>query len=94
MKPGEVVTAPGSIEVNAGLDAVTLTVRSTSRRPIRVSSHYPFWRANQRLEFDRAAAVGRRLDIMAGDTVRWAPGETKEVRLVRITGDLPYEETI
>jgi urease subunit gamma/beta len=60
-----------------------LDVRSTSRRVIRVSSHYPFDRVNPRLEFDRDRARGFRLDIRAGDTLRWAPGETKRVRLVR-----------
>ncbi len=49
---------------------------------MRVSSHYPFWLANPRLEFDREAAAGFRLDIPAGASVRWAPGETREVVLV------------
>jgi urease beta subunit len=48
-----------------------------------VSSHYPFDRVNRRLEFDRAAARGTHLDIDAGSTERWAPGETRTVRLVR-----------
>ena len=60
-----------------------LTVRNGSARPVRVSSHYPFWRANPRLEFDRESARGLRLDIPAGSSVRWAPGEVKEVGLVR-----------
>ncbi len=60
-----------------------LEVRSTSRRVIRVSSHYPFDRVNPRLSFDRELARGFRLDLRAGDTLRWGPGETKRVRLVR-----------
>ena len=35
----------------------SLAVASRSARPIRVSSHYPFWRVNSRLDFDRAAAA-------------------------------------
>lgn len=65
----------------------TLTVTNTGRRIIRVSSHYPFEQVNQRLEFDRDAARGFRLDLPAGATLRWAPGETREVNLVRYGGD-------
>jgi urease subunit gamma/beta len=67
-------------------DAIELDVRSTSSRPIRISSHFPFERVNRRLEFDREAAAGHRLDVSAGSSVRWAPGETKRVRLVRYGG--------
>ena len=37
-------------------------------------------------DFDRDAAHGYHLDIPAGSTVRWAPGETHEVELVRFGG--------
>ncbi len=63
---------------------VTLTVTNTGSRPIRVSSHYPFGQVNRRLEFDRAAARGCHLDLPSGATIRWAPGETHEVTLVRL----------
>ena len=64
----------------------TLTVTNTSDHIVRVSSHYPFDQVNARLEFDRAAAHGYRLDLPAGSTLRWAPGETREVALVRYGG--------
>ena len=54
---------------------------------IRVTSHYPFDRVNTRLVFDRDAARGFRLDLPAGATERWAPGETRTVRLVRFGGE-------
>ncbi len=60
-----------------------ITVRNTSTRVVRVSSHYPFERVNPRLEFDRAAVSGFRLDLPAGSSERWAPGETRTVTLVR-----------
>jgi urease subunit gamma/beta len=63
-----------------------LTVTNTSRRPIRVSSHYPFDQVNKRLDFDRQAAHGFHLDLPAGATLRWAPGETREVTLVPYGG--------
>jgi urease subunit gamma/beta len=81
--PGAMRSDRVPADPTAGLAKLTLTVRNDSRRVVRVSSHYPFERVNARLAFDRAAAAGFRLDLAAGDTERWAPGETKEVRLVR-----------
>jgi urease beta subunit len=83
---GEVRVAPGSISLSADRPRIQLTVENTSRRIVRVSSHFPFWRTNHRLHFDRDAAQGYHLDIPAGSTVRWAPGETREVDLVRFGG--------
>jgi len=85
--PGALVIGdPADIEINVGRQAVELAVTSTSRRRIRVSSHFPFQRVNQRLVFDRGAADGYRLDIPSGAYVGWEPGETKTVRLVRMGG--------
>ncbi len=85
-EPGEIRSPDRELELAAGLARRTIVVTSRSERPIRVSSHYPFWRVNQRLEFDRAAATGYRLDIPAGTSVRWAPGESREVGLVKLGG--------
>jgi urease subunit gamma/beta len=76
---------------DAPSDSIELTVRSESRRVIRVTSHYPFERVNARLVFDRDAARGFRLDIPAGATERWSPGETRTVRLVRFAGEAADE---
>ena len=86
--PGAVVQAP-TVHSEAAADArerIGLTVRNGSRRVVRVSSHFPFERVNARLEFDRAAATGFRLDLDAGSSERWAPGETRTVTLVRLGG--------
>jgi urease subunit gamma/beta len=64
-------------------DRIELEVHNTSSRVVRVSSHYPFERTNQRLVFDRGVARGFRLDLPAGSTERWAAGETRTVTLVR-----------
>lgn len=74
------------VPINQGRETIRVRVTNTSKRPVRVSSHYPFWRVNPRLEFDRDAACGFRLDIPAGSSVRWGPGETREVRLVALAG--------
>jgi urease subunit gamma/beta len=82
--------APGAVrqaepaERNDRRDRLEVEVTNTSTRVVRVSSHYPFERVNRRLEFDRPSAAGHRLDIEAGSTERWAPGETRTVRLIRV----------
>jgi urease subunit gamma/beta len=85
--PGAVV-AGDVIErsLSSPTDMLTMSVTNTSRRIVRVSSHYPFERVNRRLTFDREAARGRRLDLPAGANERWGPGETREVRLIRYRG--------
>ena len=77
----------GTIAINEGMESLELDVSNDSDHVVRVSSHFPFDRVNPRLSFDRAAAEGTRLDIPAGDTVRFAPGERKRVRLVRVLAD-------
>lgn len=86
MIPGEITTAPGDIEINAGRTALALTVANTGDRPIQVGSHYHFAETNPALQFDRARARGHRLDIAAGTAVRFEPGQTREVQLVPFSG--------
>lgn len=85
--PGAVRTDRDGDDPTAGRERRTMSVRNDSRRSVRVSSHFPFDRVNPRLAFDRAAAAGFRLDLPAGETERWAPGETRMVSLVRFAGD-------
>jgi len=86
MIPGEVITKPGDIELNAGAEQVTLEVANTGDRPIQVGSHYHFFETNNALSFDRAKARGMRLDIAAGTAVRFEPGQKREVKLVPLSG--------
>jgi urease subunit beta len=86
MIPGEVMTAEGEIVLNAGLEAVMLMVANTGDRPVQVGSHYHFAETNPALAFDRAAALGMRLDIAAGTAVRFEPGQRREVRLIPYVG--------
>ena len=57
MIPGEIITAPGEIEINAGRTAITVTVANTGDRPIQVGSHYHFAETNPALQFDRDAGA-------------------------------------
>ena len=87
MVPGEVLTAAGEITLNAGREAITLTVANAGDRPIQVGSHYHFAETNPALDFDRAAARGMRLDIAAGTAVRFEPGQTRDIRLIAYGGE-------
>ncbi len=86
MIPGELDTAAGELELNAGRPTLTLAVANTGDRPIQVGSHYHFAETNPALRFERAAARGMRLDIPAGTAVRFEPGEKKTIALVEIGG--------
>ncbi len=65
----------------------TIEVANTGDRPVQVGSHFHFLEVNRELIFDRAAAYGFRLDIPSGTSVRFEPGDTKEVALVAIGGN-------
>jgi urease subunit beta len=86
MIPGEMFIRDGTIELNKGRKAVTLTVANSGDRPIQVGSHYHFFETNPALQFDRKKARGMRLDIAAGTAVRFEPGQTREVTLVPLAG--------
>jgi urease subunit gamma/beta len=84
--PGAVIPAPVDRPA-PDRERRRIVVRNASRRVVRVSSHMPFDRVNDRLLFDRSVAAGFRLDLPAGDSERWAPGEEKAVDLVRFGGE-------
>ncbi|WP_297106912.1 urease subunit beta [uncultured Devosia sp.] len=87
MIPGEIIPASGDIELNAGAEQIVIEVANAGDRPIQVGSHYHFYETNAGLRFDRDKARGMRLDIAAGTAVRFEPGQSREVRLVPISGD-------
>jgi urease subunit beta len=86
MIPGEVQTAAGEIEINAGRATLEVHVENSGDRPIQVGSHYHFYETNSSLRFDREATRGYRLDIAAGTAVRFEPGQGRSVRLVEYGG--------
>lgn len=86
MIPGEFVIKEGEIELNAGRPTVKLQVANTGDRAIQVGSHYHFYEVNEALEFEREQARGMRLNIPAGTTIRFEPGDEKEVILVALGG--------
>lgn len=84
--PGQIIYGEGPVTINAGRDSITLRVVNTADRPVSVGSHYHFAEANPALEFDRKAAWGRRLSMLAGGMLRFDPGATMEVELIPLGG--------
>ena len=85
-KPGQVTTLDEFITINADRDLLELTVTNTGDRPIQVGSHYAFLETNKALKFDRQAAIGYRLNVPSGASVRFEPGESKRVTLCSLGG--------
>ena len=85
-KAGAVEVEPGELELNQGRDVFEIEVANTGDRPIQVGSHYHFYETNAALQFERAPTRGYRLDIPAGTAVRFEPGQSRQVRLVKIAG--------
>ena len=85
-RPGELLVGEGDITLNDGSAKTELTVLNRGDRPVHVASHYHFFEANRDLEFDRAAAFGKRLDLPAGASARFDPGEHRTVMLTAIAG--------
>jgi urease beta subunit len=86
MKPGEYFLEPEPIAANVARRIERVVVKHTGDRPVQVGSHYHFYEVNNALDFDRLAAKGMRLNIAAGTSVRFEPGEEKEVELVEFGG--------
>ena len=86
MIPGEWLLADEPIEINAGRRTARLSVRNTGDRPIQVGSHFHFFEVNRVLEFDRAAALGMRLDVPSGQSIRFEAGDERDVGLVEFGG--------
>lgn len=102
MIPGEYFIREEDVVCNEGREITKIVVVNTGDRPIQVGSHYHFFEVNKMMEFDRAKAFGKRLNIIASTAVRFEPGEEKEVSLVPYAGlrkiyghnDLANGETI
>lgn len=86
MIPGEIIPANDPVEVNAGLPVTKIAISNTGELPVHLTSHFHVFEANPRLSFDRRKAFGMRLETHAKGSVRFHPGETREVELVPIGG--------
>nr|AAC72752.1 urease alpha subunit [Helicobacter hepaticus] len=86
LTPGEYILKDEDITLNANKESISIKVTHKGDRPIQVGSHFHFFEVNALLEFDRAQAFGKRLDIASGTSVRFEPGEEKNVNLIDFGG--------
>lgn len=92
MKIDEIMAADREITLNEGKKTVTITVANKGDRPVQVGSHFHFFEVNKCLSFDREKAYGYHLDIPSGTSVRFEPGEEKEVQLTEMGADREYSD--
>ncbi|MQA94377.1 MAG: urea amidohydrolase [Streptosporangiales bacterium] len=85
--PGAVAAAEGEVELAPGRDRATAVLHNTGDRPVWVSSHMPLDTLNPALQVGLDAPGRYRLDVPAGTAVRVAPGERREVGVVRLGGE-------
>lgn len=86
MKPGEILLSSQPVNVNNGRRTLSMKVRNTGDRPIQIGSHFHFFEVNRALDFEREQAFGMRLNILASTSIRFEPGDERNVELVEIGG--------
>lgn len=87
--PGALRVRPGMRELNRrerAEDSAELVLENTGDRPIQIGSHLHLPDVNTALAMDREAARGFRLDIPAGTSLRFEPGASRRVAVVRLGG--------
>jgi urease subunit beta len=87
MIPGEYILEEGEIGLNEGRESATVVVQNRGDRPIQVGSHFHFFEVNPALYFERWKAYGMRLNIAAGTAVRFEPGQSRTIELVKLAGE-------
>ena len=86
MIPGEYILSEGDVLCNKNRKTIKVTVKNTGDRPLQVGSHTHFFETNKALDFPREKTFGYRLNIAAGTSVRFEPGDTKEIDLCELGG--------
>lgn len=86
MIPGEYILAKEPINCNENRKTIKLTVKNTGDRPCQIGSHTHFFEVNKAMDFPRDKAYGYRLNIPAGTSIRFEPGDSKEVELCELSG--------
>ncbi|MGH9972322.1 MAG: urease subunit beta [Nitrososphaeraceae archaeon] len=86
MIPGEYILAAEPVECNTNRKTIKITVNNTGDRPCQIGSHTHFFEINKALDFPREKAYGYRLNIPAGTSTRFEPGDSKDVELCELGG--------
>ncbi len=86
MIPGEYFLSNEPITANVEKSTTSVSVKNTGDRPIQVGSHTHFFEVNKALEFPRKQSYGYHLNIPAGTSLRFEPGDTREIELTEFSG--------
>ena len=86
MIPGEYFLSEEPVIANTKKITIILDVQNTGDRPIQVGSHAHFFEINKALEFPRRKAYGFHLNIPAGTSIRFEPGDSKKIELTEFSG--------
>ncbi|WP_251550947.1 urease subunit beta [Neobacillus muris] len=86
MIPGEYRLKQDPVICNQGRPAEKIKVINQGDRPVQIGSHFHFFEVNSALKFERDQAFGKHLNIPAGTSVRFEPGDAKQVELVPFAG--------
>jgi urease subunit beta len=86
MTPGEYILTANPITCNGNRKTINITVKNTGDRPCQIGSHTHFFEVNKALDFPREKAYGFRLNIPAGTSVRFEPGDSKVLVLCVLGG--------
>jgi urease subunit beta len=87
LMPGEYfIISDKLVMANPGRRTTRVSVSNTGSRPVQVGSHTHFFEVNKALSFPREKAYGFHLNIPAGTSLRFEPGDTREVELVEYGG--------
>jgi urease subunit beta len=84
--PGEYVLSSDPVICNENRKTIKTTVSNRGDRPCQIGSHTHFFEVNRALDFPREQTFGYRLNIPAGTSIRFEPGDTKEVELCELGG--------
>jgi urease subunit beta len=86
MIPGEYILDNVPVNCNENKKTIKITVKNAGDRACQVGSHTHFFEVNRALDFPREKAFGCRLNIPAGTSIRFEPGDSKEVELCEYGG--------
>lgn len=87
MEPGQLFLKEEDIIINQGKTITKISVINIGDRPVQIGSHFHFYEVNEALKFSREEGYGKRLNIPAGASVRFEPGDEKEVELLDYAGE-------
>jgi len=83
---GEYFLSSNPVICNQNRKTLRITVKNAGDRPCQIGSHTHFFEVNKALDFARQKTYGYRLNVPAGTSVRFEPGDSKEVELCELGG--------